>query len=126
MERTRSSRSATAAALNAKSASTSKKNAIKEQVKKSPTKKQTPTRPRRGDKRQHDSDDEEFFGFSNSDIPQPIIIKTEPLEEGGEECVVVEVTKASKHLSPLKIKKEKLDDDDLMKKNCLYAKIKCR
>lgn len=113
MERTRSSRSAAAAAVNATAASTSKKNVIKEQLKKSPTKKQTPTRPRRGDKRQHDSDDEEFFGFSNSDIPQPIIIKTEPVEEGGDDCVVVEVSKASKPLAPLKIKKEKLDDDDL-------------
>ena len=37
-----------------------------------------------------------FFGFSNSDIPQPILIKTEPVEDGdSEDCEVVGVTKAS-------------------------------
>ena len=58
--------------------------------------------------------DSPFFGFSNADIPQPILIKTEPmevpeggmegiLEEGGDvddddECVVVKVTRAAKPL----------------------------
>ena len=56
----------------------------------------------------------EFFGFSNSDIPQPILIKTEPVEDGdSDDCVVVEVTKASKPLPAIQIKKEKEDDDDL-------------
>ena len=113
MERTRSSRSAAAAALNATTAS---KKSVNKEKKSSASKKPatviTPTRPRRGEKRQHDSDDEEFFGFTNSDIPQPIIIKTEPVEEGGEDCVIVEVSKAAKPLSPTKIKKEKFDDDD--------------
>ena len=55
-----------------------------------------------------------FFGFSNSDIPQPILIKTEPVEDGdSEDCEVVEVTKASKPLPAILIKKEKEDDDDL-------------
>ena len=55
-----------------------------------------------------------FFGFSNSDIPQPILIKTEPVEDGdSEDCEVVGVTKASKPLPLILIKKEKEDDDDL-------------
>ena len=55
-----------------------------------------------------------FFGFSNSDIPQPILIKSEPVEDGdSEDCEVVGVTKASKPLPLILIKKEKEDDDDL-------------
>ena len=54
-----------------------------------------------------------FFGFSNSDIPQPIVIKTEPVEDGDSgDCVVVEVTKASRPLPAIQIKKEKEGDDD--------------
>ena len=66
--------------------------------------------------------DSPFFGFSNADIPQPILIKTEPmevpeggvsgvLEEGGDvdddECVVVKVTRAAKPLPQQFIKMEK-------------------
>ena len=55
-----------------------------------------------------------FFGFSNSDIPQPILIKTEPVEDGdSEDCEVVEVTKASNPLPTMMIKKENEDSDDL-------------
>ena len=55
-----------------------------------------------------------FFGFSNCDIPQPIVIKTEPVEEGDTmDCVVVKVTKAAKPLPATLIKKEKEDDDDI-------------
>ena len=61
-----------------------------------------------------EDDESPFFGFSNSDIPQPILIKTEPVEDGdSEDCVVVEVTKASKPLPAIQIKKEKEDYDDL-------------
>jgi len=73
--------------------------------------------------------DSPFFGFSNADIPQPILIKTEPmevpeggmegiLEEGGDvddddECVVVKVTRAAKPLPQQFIKMEKEDEDDV-------------
>merc|ERR1719234_2393550 len=65
--------------------------------------------------------DSPFFGFSNADIPQPILIKTEPLEvseegivDGGlgdddgddDECVVVKVTRAAAPLPQVLIKKE--------------------
>ena len=121
MERTRSSRS-TAAASAASTRRTAANAAIKqvnEKNKKSPARKPaTPGRSRGAEKRRlaPDSDDEEFFGFSNSDIPQPIVIKTEPVEEGSDECIIVEVSKAAKPLamSPSKIKKEKLEDDDDM------------
>jgi len=59
-----------------------------------------------------EDDESPFFGFNNSDIPQPIVIKTEPVEDGdSEDCVVVEVTKASEPLPVIKIKKEKEDYD---------------
>ena len=68
--------------------------------------------------------DSPFFGFSNADIPQPILIKTEPLEvpeEGtadgicadDDECVVVKVTRAAKPLPKAFIKKEKEDENDV-------------
>ena len=61
-----------------------------------------------------EEDESPFFGFSNSDIPQPILIKTEPVEDGDSgDCVVVEVTKASKPLPAIQIKKEKEDFNDL-------------
>ena len=61
-----------------------------------------------------EDDESPFFGFNNSDIPQPIVIKTEPVEGGvSEDCVVIEVTKASKPLPAIQIKKEKEDYDDL-------------
>ena len=61
-----------------------------------------------------DDDESPFFGFNNTDIPQPILIKTEPVEdEDSEDCEVVEVTKASKPLPAIMIKKEKEDLDDL-------------
>ena len=51
-----------------------------------------------------------FFGFSNSDIPQPIVIKTEPVEscggDGDDDCLIVNVTKASKPLPMTMIRKE--------------------
>ena len=57
-------------------------------------------------------DSPEFFGFSNADIPQPIVIKTEPVEDAvdDDDCVVVEVSKGAK---PIIIKKEKEDFDDM-------------
>jgi len=72
--------------------------------------------------------DSPFFGFSNADIPQPILIKTEPLEvpeegtegildggDGGDddECVVVKVTRAAKPLPQAFIKMEKEDENDV-------------
>ena len=72
--------------------------------------------------------DSPFFGFSNADIPQPILIKTEPLEvpeegtggivdggDGGDEdeCVIVKVTRATKPLPQALIKMEKEDEDDV-------------
>ena len=68
--------------------------------------------------------DSPFFGFSNADIPQPILIKTEPLEvpeEGtadglgadDDECVVVKVTRAAKPLPKAFIKQEKEDENDV-------------
>ena len=59
-----------------------------------------------------------FFGFSNSDIPQPIVIKTEPVENCGgdgdeDDCLIVNVMKASKPLPMTMIKKEIEDDDDI-------------
>jgi len=60
--------------------------------------------------------DSPFFGFSNADIPQPIVIKTEPVEgisdAEDDECVIVNVTKASVPLPSVIVKKEKEDDDD--------------
>ena len=57
-----------------------------------------------------------FFGFSNADIPQPIVIKTEPVEgisdAEDDECVIVNVTKAKVPLPSVIVKKEKEDDDD--------------
>jgi len=57
-----------------------------------------------------------FFGFSNADIPQPIVIKTEPVEgisdAEDDECVIVNVTKATVPLPSVIVKKEKEDDDD--------------
>lgn len=57
----------------------------------------------------------EFFGFSNCDIPQPIVIKTEPVEDGdSEDCLVVKVTKATKPLPAIHIIKKEIEDyDDL-------------
>merc|ERR1719234_2190638 len=73
--------------------------------------------------------DSPFFGFSNADIPQPILIKTEPLEvseegivDGGlgdddgdedDECVVVKVSRAAAPLAQVLIKKEKEDENDV-------------
>jgi len=61
--------------------------------------------------------DSPFFGFSNADIPQPIVIKTEPVEgisdAEDDECIIVNVTKAAVPLPPVIVKKEKEDDDDL-------------
>jgi len=62
--------------------------------------------------------DSPFFGFSNSDIPQPIVIKTEPMDgtcdaDDDDECVIVKVSKASAPLPAVHVKKEKEDDDDL-------------
>ena len=53
-----------------------------------------------------------FFGFTNDDIPQPIVIKTEPVgeTESEEDCLVVSV---SKGLAPVVIKTEKVEEDDL-------------
>ena len=55
-----------------------------------------------------------FFGFSNADIPQPIVIKTEPVEgisdAEDDECVIVNVTKATVPLPSVMVKKEKEDD----------------
>ena len=61
-----------------------------------------------------EEDESPFYGFSNCDIPQPIVIKTEPLEEGDTvDCVVVKVTKAAKPLPATLIKKEKENNDDI-------------
>jgi len=61
--------------------------------------------------------DSPFFGFSNADIPQPIVIKTEPVEgisdAEDDDCVIVNVTKATVPLPSVIVKKEKEDDDDL-------------
>ena len=65
-----------------------------------------------------------FFGFSNAAIPQPILIKTEPLEVPEEEtadglganddgCVVVKVTRAAKPLPKAFIKQENEDENDV-------------
>ena len=62
-------------------------------------------------KEEDDRPESPFFGFSNSDIPQPIVIKTEPVSEAGdEECVVVSVSKAP---APTVVKTEKVEDDDM-------------
>ena len=59
--------------------------------------------------------DSPFFGFSNADIPQPIMIKAEPLDEGAEddEVQIVMVTRAAQPLPPAFIKMEREDDDDV-------------
>jgi hypothetical protein len=59
--------------------------------------------------------DSPFFGFSNADIPRPIEIKTEPVEEdnGDEDCRIVSVCRASKPLPQALIKKEREDEDDI-------------
>ena len=74
---------------------------------------------KKGDKKTSKENEEtrpespEFFGFSNCDIPQPIVIKTEPVEDGdSEDCVVVEVTKASKPLPAIQIIKKEIEDWD--------------
>lgn len=58
-------------------------------------------------------DDSPFYGFCNADIPQPIVIKTEPVDgnDDSDDVVIVEVRKASKP-AEFFIKKEILDDDD--------------
>jgi len=70
-----------------------------------------------GDVESYSPPDSPFFGFSNSDIPQPIVIKTEPVEgisdAEDDECVIVNVTKAAVPLPQIIVKKEKEDDDDL-------------
>ena len=76
----------------------------------------TKSRPVKAEDQSEDTRPESpFFGFTNSDIPQPIIIKTESIEgtEDEEECTIVSVTKASIPLPALVIKKEKEDDNDL-------------
>ena len=109
MERTRSSRSTTTAVTAA-----SKKNLRKESPVKVASPGKNAGRPKRGVKKDDDEDESPFFGFSNSDIPQPIVIKTEPVEDGDDDdCVVVNVTKAAKPLPLVMIKKEKEDDDDI-------------
>ena len=61
-----------------------------------------------------DSEEEPFFGFSNADIPRPIEIKTEPVEENGDdECMVVKVTRAAVPLPQVLVKKEVEDEDDI-------------
>lgn len=104
MEKTRSSRSTMA----------TKKNYNKEKMN-SPVSKSVGRRTEGAVTRKVEEDDESpFFGFNNSDIPQPIVIKTEPVEDGdSEDCVVVEVTKSSKPLPAIQIKKEKEDYDEL-------------
>jgi len=77
---------------------------------------QAKSRPAKAEDQSEDARPESpFFGFTNSDIPQPIIIKTESIEgtEDEEECTIVRVTKASVPLPALVIKKEKEDENDL-------------
>ena len=107
---TRSSRTTTAVTA------TSKKNVRKESpVKVAASPEKNIGRAKRSVKKSEDDEDDiPFFGFSNSDIPQPIVIKTEPIEDGGDDdCVVVNVTKAPKPIPLVMIKKEKEDDDDI-------------
>jgi len=69
-----------------------------------------------GDVESYSPPESPFFGFSNADIPQPIVIKTEPIEgisdAEDDECVIVNVTKAAVPLPSVIVKKEKEDDDD--------------
>ena len=58
-------------------------------------------------------DEDSFCGFSNADIPRPIVIKEELVEEDEEEVVVVKVTRAAVPLPQLLIKKEREDEDDI-------------
>jgi len=69
-----------------------------------------------GDVESYSPPESPFFGFSNADIPQPIVIKTEPIEgisdAEDDECIIVNVTKAAVPLPSIIVKKEKEDDDD--------------
>jgi len=69
-----------------------------------------------GDIESYSPPDSPFFGFSNADIPQPIVIKTEPVEglsdADDDECVIVNVTKATVPLPAIIVKREKEDNDD--------------
>ena len=71
-------------------------------------------RSEEGEGQEVDSDEEPFFGFSNADIPRPIEIKTEPVEDDGDdECMVVKVTRAAVPLPQVLVKKEVEDEDDI-------------
>ena len=113
MERTRSTRSAASAV--AASPITKKKKDMAKVVASSETQVASPSgRTRRGAKKTEEERPESpFFGFNNTDIPQPIIIKTEDVDPDTDDCFVIEVCKAAKPPGPMIIKKEKIDDDDI-------------
>ena len=102
----RSSRATrSAAALGGKK--TAKKEAEKPKTKKE---KSSPTKNK---KQEEDRPESPFFGFTNSDIPQPIVIKTEPVGDADdEECLVVSVSKGPAPV-PAIVKTEKVEDDDM-------------
>jgi len=86
------------------------KKSPKKDVEKPKIKKEKAT-PTKNKKEEEDRPESPFFGFTNSDIPQPIVIKTEPVGDmNDEECVVVSVSKGT---APPVIKTEKIEDDDL-------------
>ena len=88
---------------------TAKKEPEKKKTNNSQKEKSSPTKTK---KEEDERPESPFFGFTNADIPQPIVIKTEPVGETEEEedCLVVSVSKGA---APAVIKTEKVEDDDL-------------
>ena len=107
MERSRRSTRAGGAELGGKK--TGKKEPEKKKTNNALKEKSSPTKSKKEEEERPESP---FFGFTNADIPQPIVIKTEPVGETEEEedCLVVSVSKGA---APAVIKTEKVEDDDL-------------
>ena len=108
MERSRRSTRSGVAEVGGKK--TAKKEPEKKKTNNSQKEKSSPTKNK---KEVEERPESPFFGFTNADIPQPIVIKTEPVgenEEEKEDCLVVSVSKGA---APAVIKTEKVEDDDL-------------
>ena len=96
---------------------TAKKEPEKKKTNNSQKEKSSPTKTK---KEEDERPESPFFGFTNADIPQPIVIKTEPVGENEEEedCLVVSV---SKGVAPALIKTEKVEVDDDMEVDTFHG-----
>ena len=109
MERSR--RSTRAGGADPGGKTTGKKELEKKKTNNSSKEKSSPAKNKKVEEERPESP---FFGFTNDDIPQPIVIKTEPVGDNDQEedCLVVSVSKGA---APALIKTEKVEveDDDL-------------